>query len=105
MPADAPVDRRFQAFIESIEPWQIFSQHGEDGIIKAFFKRIKRSSRHLSIEYAIAAAYLVSYAFSCGGDNLPDYLVINWYVWFFIGILLMSASLNHENNIRHYPLV
>lgn len=39
------MDRRFEEFIESIPRWQIYSQHGEDAIIKAIFERIGETNR------------------------------------------------------------
>ncbi|OGR85669.1 MAG: hypothetical protein A2901_07850 [Elusimicrobia bacterium RIFCSPLOWO2_01_FULL_54_10] len=74
-------------------------------ILKAFFKRIKKSASRLSLECAIATAYVISYAFSCAGDNLPDYIAFNWYVWFFIGIILKAIHINYEENINHHSIV
>lgn len=45
LPKDAPVDTRFTAFLQSAKPLNIYSQHGEDGIIAAIFDRIGTANK------------------------------------------------------------
>ena len=75
-------------------------------MILGFIRRLKHPA--VGLESAVAAAYLIGYAFSCAGDNLPDYLAFNWYVWFFIGILIQSAPPAvrfHEKSLGHHSVV
>jgi len=44
--------------------------------------------------WAIMVGYLVSYMFICSADNLSFYLTLNWYVWFFIGLMLVASYRN-----------
>jgi O-antigen ligase len=46
--------------------------------------------------HAIALVYLFSYLIICAADNLLYYLVLNWYVWFFIGFVLRDTELQQE---------
>ena len=46
----------------------------------------------ISREYAITIAYTLSYFIVGLGDNMRHYLAFNWYVWFFIGIMLTSVT-------------
>jgi hypothetical protein len=43
--ADKPHDSRFEAFVNSIEPKNTYSQFGEDGIIEAIFARIGTANK------------------------------------------------------------
>jgi len=46
--------------------------------------------------WAILAGYMISYMIICFADNLSYYLVLNWYVWFFIGLMLVSERFSHD---------
>lgn len=63
-------------------------------ILKAFFSKVRKAATHLSAGYALVLSYLVSYMIVCFGDNLLYYLVVNWYFWFFIGIILRGIELD-----------
>ena len=43
---------------------------------------------------AIALTYFLSYVVICFADNLLYYLVLNWYVWFFVGYVLRDLQLS-----------
>lgn len=45
LPKDAPVDERFTAFLQSVKPLNLYSQHGEDGILAAIFERIGTANK------------------------------------------------------------
>jgi O-antigen ligase len=40
--------------------------------------------------WAIIVGYLISYILICSADNLLYYLAFNWYVWFFLGLAMVS---------------
>jgi O-antigen ligase len=61
-------------------------------LVREFYWRLKRSSKELSAEYAIALSYIFIYFLSATADNLLSYLTLNWYVWFFIGVLLKATK-------------
>jgi O-antigen ligase len=42
--------------------------------------------------WAIFAAYMISYVLICSADNLLYYLAFNWYVWFFVGLAMVSRK-------------
>lgn len=60
-------------------------------LIRDFFRRFRRSFGGLSAEYALALSYLFIYLLIGVADNLLGYLTLNWYVWFFIGVLLKAT--------------
>ena len=43
-------------------------------------------------EAIILLAYILSYLVTCIADNMLYYLTVNWYGWFFIGILLACST-------------
>jgi len=47
--------------------------------------------------WAIMVGYIISYMLICSADNLSFYLAFNWYVWFFIGLMLVASY-------RHYSV-
>ena len=55
---DAPMDTRFTAFLQSVELKNIYSQHGEDGLIEAIFERIRTENQ---------------WAFECGAADGRNY--------------------------------
>jgi O-antigen ligase len=60
-------------------------------LFREFYWRYKTSAGGLSREYAVMLAYLVIYLASGTGDNILYYLTLNWYGWFFLGVILKSA--------------
>jgi len=58
-----------------------------------FFKNMKKSINidHAKL-WAILVGYVMGYMVICFGDNLSFYLVLNWYVWFFIGLMIVSQE-------------
>jgi O-antigen ligase len=42
--------------------------------------------------WAVVVAYMVGYIIVGSADNLSYYLVFNWYVWFFIGLMMLSKK-------------
>ncbi len=59
-------------------------------LVRAFFARFKYSAAGLSREYAVVLSYTIVYLISGFADNLLSYLAINWYCWFFWGVLLKT---------------
>lgn len=51
---------------------------------------IKSVDRNLSGLWAVVVGYFISYVLICFADNLSYYLALNWYVWFFIALMLIS---------------
>lgn len=55
-----------------------------------FFRRMRfTTSQIFSQSWALVVAYLISYITICFADNLSYYLVFNWYVWFFVGLMYL----------------
>ena len=48
--------------------------------------------------WTITIGYLLSYLIICFADNLSYYLVLNWYVWWFIGLILLSRKFINSND-------
>jgi len=46
--------------------------------------------------WAILVGYLIGYMVICSADNLCFYLVFNWYVWFFVGLMMASERFLYE---------
>jgi O-antigen ligase len=64
-----------------------------------FFRRMKIEHNLLfSKVLCISGAYVTSYILVSMADNMLYYLVLNWYVWFFIG-LMMQGQLLREKEI------
>lgn len=61
-------------------------------VIQRCLAGLKSSTQSVSQESAILLAYVISYLVVCIGDNIQYYLVFNWYVWFFIGCMLVPVS-------------
>lgn len=59
-------------------------------LLRTFYARAKDIFGQLSTEHVILFCYTVSYAIICFGDNMLYYLPLNWYVWFFMGIMMRS---------------
>ncbi len=56
-----------------------------------FFKNMRNAAGKIpSTLWGIGISYLISYMIICSADNLSYYLAFNWYVWFFIGLMLVS---------------
>ena len=63
-------------------------------LLKIFWKRIvKWSDSQNSKLAAIVFGYILSYMIICSADNLMYYLAFNWYVWFFLGLLLKQMEI------------
>jgi O-antigen ligase len=61
-------------------------------LMRAFYQRIKYAAGHLSNEHAVVLAYTLVYLINGMGDNLLYYLTLNWYCWFFWGVLLKAMQ-------------
>ncbi len=42
--------------------------------------------------WAVLIGYVISYILICSADNLLYYLAFNWYVWFFVGLAMVSQK-------------
>lgn len=60
------------------------------------FQRLRSTSidKVTKRETIILLAYILSYLVTCISDNMLYYLTVNWYGWFFIGILLAPTNPN-----------
>jgi O-antigen ligase len=58
----------------------------------------KTKGQYQSVLWAIVVGYLFSYILICFADNLSYYLVLNWYVWFFIALMLISKRYMEPEN-------
>ncbi|MDE2027517.1 MAG: O-antigen ligase family protein [Candidatus Omnitrophica bacterium] len=68
------------------------------GTIVAFIQCLRRAVQQSQQRvWAIMISYLLSYMLICMADNLSYYLVFNWYVWFFVGLMLAAE-------VRRYPI-
>ena len=61
-------------------------------LIGNFLKRLRDSVSFCSKESAIMLSYIISYVLVCVADNMLYYLVLNWFVWFFIGCMLVPLT-------------
>ncbi len=61
-------------------------------VIKRFWMGLKNRVESVSRESAILLAYVITYLVVCIADNLQYYLSLNWYVWFFIGCMLVPIE-------------
>jgi len=62
-----------------------------------FFKNMRKTANHSQARlWAILVGYVVSYIIICSADNLTYYLVFNWYVWFFIGMMMLSEKFLYD---------
>ncbi len=62
-------------------------------ILKALFRRIYHTAGQHSTEAAIVFCYIIGYLIMCVSDNVQYYLAVNWYIWFFLGVILRGMSL------------
>ncbi|MCR4336919.1 MAG: O-antigen ligase family protein [Candidatus Omnitrophica bacterium] len=58
-----------------------------------FSKKMFQDNQTSAKLAAILVGYIVSYMIICSADNLLYYLVLNWYVWFFLGLMLVKERL------------
>lgn len=65
-------------------------------LLRTFFTKAKQSFAQLSTEHTILFCYTVSYAIVCVGDNMLYYLPLNWYVWFFTGVIMRSTAFGEK---------
>jgi O-antigen ligase len=62
-----------------------------------FFRNLRNSvNQHQAQLWALLVGYVIGYMVVCFGDNLAYYLVLNWYVWFFIGLMLVSEKFSYD---------
>lgn len=62
-----------------------------------FWVNMNRSTDHKQAKlWAILIGYVISYIIICSADNMLFYLVLNWYVFFFMGLMLVSEKFSHE---------
>jgi len=62
-----------------------------------FFKRMQEEAdKEYSKMLCLVGAYIVAYAVSCVADNMLYYLVLNWYVWFFISLMMIGYQLRQK---------
>ena len=62
-------------------------------LLRAFYTKARNTFAHLSTEHTILFCYTVSYAIASFGDNMLYYLPLNWYVWFFMGVIIRSKTI------------
>lgn len=57
-----------------------------------FFRNMRQSENRPEAQvWAVMIGYVISYLLICSADNLLFYLVFNWYVWFFLGLMLVAS--------------
>ncbi len=61
-------------------------------LLKIFWKRMVHPPDLGSKLAAILLGYIASYMIICSADNLMYYLAFNWYVWFFLGLLIKQMD-------------
>ncbi|MBL8013506.1 MAG: O-antigen ligase family protein, partial [Candidatus Omnitrophica bacterium] len=61
-------------------------------LIVEFLRRLRNRILFCPRESAIVLSYVISYALVCFADNMQYYLVLNWFVWFFIGCMLVPVE-------------
>jgi O-antigen ligase len=60
--------------------------------LTVFFKKMRLSETLAEGQiWALVISYIISYMLICSADNLLFYLVFNWYVWFFIGLMMLAS--------------
>lgn len=66
-----------------------------------FWGYMWKSVHRQAVLWAIVVGYLVSYIVICSADNLSYYLALNWYVWFFIAMMMISKRFmdTDKNNL------
>ncbi len=58
-----------------------------------FFESMLRSRTAIEGQlWALVLSYVIGYMMICFADNLSYYLVFNWYVWFFIGLMMVASK-------------
>lgn len=58
-----------------------------------FWNSMRRAVNRVTAKlWAIVVGYILSYMIICFADNLSYYLVFNWYVWFFIGLMMVAKK-------------
>jgi len=62
-------------------------------LLRTFYTKMRNTLGQRSTESIILFCYIVSYIIVSFGDNMLYYLPLNWYVWFFIGIIMRSNML------------
>lgn len=69
-----------------------------------FWNSMRRAvNRVTSKLWAIVVGYILSYVIICFADNLSYYLVFNWYVWFFIGLMMVAKRYNEPAGSKDRP--
>ena len=68
-------------------------------LLRAFYTKARNTFAHLSTEHTILFCYTVSYAIASFGDNMLYYLPLNWYVWFFMGVIMRSMALDKMKRV------
>lgn len=59
--------------------------------LKVFWMNMRKTKgQYQSVLWSIVVGYVLSYILICFADNLSYYLVFNWYVWFFIALMVIS---------------
>lgn len=61
-----------------------------------FFKNMLAAGSSVQSQLAaILVGYMISYLLICAADNLTYYLTLNWYVWFFVGLMLLKERFRY----------
>ena len=63
-------------------------------LLGTFFRRYRRTVGDLSRESALLFSYLIGYLLVCVSDNALYYLAFNWYLWFFVGVIIQGGMLH-----------
>jgi O-antigen ligase len=59
--------------------------------LMVFFRNMNAASDPAQSKlWAVLIGYVISYILICSADNLSYYLAFNWYVWFFLGLAMVS---------------
>lgn len=62
-------------------------------LLGTLFRRYRRAVGEISRESALIFSYLIGYMLVCVSDNALYYLAFNWYLWFFVGLIIQMGML------------
>ena len=62
-------------------------------LLKTFYRRYRHSVGDMSKESVLLFSYLIGYMMVCTSDNALYYLAFNWYLWFFVGVIIYAGML------------
>ena len=65
-------------------------------LLKKFGSHIGNRFGGISAQNAVVFAYIIGLLIASIADNMLYYLAFNWYLWFFLGIILRGGEFDHE---------